>query len=298
MQLFFGLLPALRVPIHRLEEALRAGARTVGANSRPLHSAFVISEIALAFVLLVSAGMLGHTLLALSDLSPGFNAHDVLAARFALSPSVLDDPSRIRSAWHDVLDRCRRVPGVEFAALTDIVPMREGENVGPYLSTPNPLPPDQEPLALFSSATPDYVKVMGIPLLDGRFFNQHDQEGSEPVVVVDENLAQHAFGRKDVVGQHLWGPLFGGRPMRIIGVVGHVRHWGLAGDDQSRVHDQIYYAFDQVPPHLLHFFSSVMSITVRTRISPLNIVPPLQRELRGAAGDQMLYEVRTIRASP
>ena len=176
--------------------------------------------------------------------------------------------------------------------------MREGENVGPYLSTPNPLPPDQEPLALFSSGTPDYVKVMGIPLLDGRFFNQHNREGSEPVVVVDENLAQHAFGRKDVVGQHLWGPLFGGRPMRIIGVVGHVRHWGLAGDDQSRVHDQIYYAFDQVPPHLLHFFSSVMSITVRTRISPLNIVPPLQRELRGAAGDQMLYEVRTIRASP
>jgi len=86
----------------------------------------------------------------------------------------------------------------------------------------------------------------------------------------------------------------GSAPLRIIGVVGHVRHWGLAGDDQSRVHDQIYYPFAQVPSSLLHFFSSVMSITVRTRSSPLNIVEALQRELRGASGDQALYDIRTM----
>ena len=86
----------------------------------------------------------------------------------------------------------------------------------------------------------------------------------------------------------------GSAPLRIIGVVGHVRHWGLAGDDQSHVHDQIYYPFAQVPPSLLHFFSSVMSITVRTRSSPLNIVEALQRELRGASGDQALYDIRTM----
>ena len=289
----FGLTPALRVPMHRLEEALRGGGRTVTAGSRRLHSPFVISEIALAVVLLVSAGMLGHTLLTLSSLNPGLDARNVLTARFAISPNALANPSQIRSAWQDVLDRARKVPDVQFAALADIVPMREGENVLDYRTTPTPLPPGQEPFALASTVTPDYLKVMGIPLHQGRFFDEQDREGSEPVVVVDENLAQHAFGRKDVVGKRLWIQALGG-PSRIIGVVGHVRHWGLAGDDQSPVHDQMYYPFAQVPVPLLHFFSSVMSITIRTRTSPLNVVDPLQRELRGASGDQVLYEIRDM----
>ena len=292
--LLFGLTPALRVPLHRLEEALRAGGRSITGNSRRMHSPFVISEIALAFVLLVSAGMLGHTLLRLSSLNSGFNSHNVLAARFALSPKALGNPSQIRSAWRDVLDRARRVPGVEFAALADIIPMREGENVLPFRTSPNPLPPDQEPFALGSTVTPDYLKVMGIPLLEGRFFNEHDREGSQLVVVIDENLARHAFGHRDVVGQDIWISAMGAAPLEIVGVVGHVRHWGLAGDDQSRVRDQMYYPFTQVPARLLHFFSSVMSIAIRTRSSPVNVVKPLQQELRGASGDQTLYEVRTM----
>jgi putative ABC transport system permease protein len=86
----------------------------------------------------------------------------------------------------------------------------------------------------------------------------------------------------------------GSDPVQVVGVVGHVRHWGLASDDQSRVRDQIYYSFYQVPDPLLHFFSSIMSITVRTRITPLNVAEPLRRELRGAGGDQTLYDVRTM----
>ncbi len=292
--LFFGLTPALRAPIYRLEQALRAGGRAVGVHSRPLHSSFVISEIALAFVLLIAAGMLGHTLITLSSLNPGVNAHNVLTARFAISPSVLDNPSKIRSAWQDVLDRARRIPDVEFAALSDIIPMRVGENVVPYRTTPTPLRPNEEALALASSVTPDYLKVMGIPLLQGRFFTEQDRDGSAPVVVIDENLARRAFGRTNVAGEHLWIPAMGAAPIEIIGVVGHVRHWGLATDDQSRVRDQMYYAFAQVPVRLLHFLSSVMSITFRTRTSPLNVVEPLQRELRGASGDQTLYDVHTM----
>jgi predicted permease len=293
--LCFGLTPALRVPMHGLEQSLRGGGGRSTANARRLHSPFVVSEIALALVLLVAAGMLGNTLLTLSSLNPGLNAKNVLTARFALSPSVLTDPAKIRAAWQDVLDRTRRLPDVQFAALADIVPMRDGENVLNYRATPNRPPADQQPFALASSVTPDYLDVMGIPLREGRFFDQHDGEQGEAVVVVDENLAQHAFGRKkNVVGERLWIEAMGSAPLRIVGVVGHVRHWGLAGDDQSHVHDEMYYPFAQVPASLLHFFSSVMSITVRTRSSPLNIVEPLQRELRGAAGDQALYDIRTV----
>lgn len=292
--LFFGLAPALRIPFRSLETTLRAGGRAVTAGSRRLYGAFVISEIALAFLLLVSAGMLGNTLLKLSSLDPGLNAHNVLVARFAISPTALQSPAQIRAAWQGVLDRIRRVPDVEFAALADIIPMREGENSVPYRTTPAPLPPDQEPIALASSVTPDYRQVMGIPLRAGRFFNEHDSAESEPVVVIDENLARHAFGGRNAVGRHLWIPATGSVPVRIVGVVGHVRHWGLAGDDQSRVRDQMYYPFSQVPASLLRFFSSVMSIAVRTKTPPLALVEPLRIELRGAAGDQALYQPQTM----
>jgi putative ABC transport system permease protein len=237
--------------------------------------------------------MLGHTLLALSSLDPGLNVHNIMAARFALSPATLGNPEQGRAAWQDVLDRARRVPGVDSVALADIIPMREGENSLPYWTSATPPPANQEPVALASSVTPDYLKVMGIPLRQGRFLNEHDRIGSEPVVVIDDNLAQHAFGGKDAVGKRIWIPAMGGSVL-VVGIVGHVRHWGLAGDDQSRVRDQMYYPFAQVPAPLLHFFSSIMSIAVRTTIPPLNVVEPLRRQLRGAAGDQALYEVHTM----
>jgi predicted permease len=290
----FGLAPALQVPVRGVEQTLRAGARSIVGRSRRLHSAFVISEMALALVLLVSAGMLGHTLLALSSLDPGFNVHDVVAARFALSPATLGNPEQVRAVWQAALDRARRVPGVESVALVDTIPMREGENSLPYWTTATPPPQNQEPVALAASVTPDYLKVMGIPLRQGRFFSEHDRIGTEPVIVIDDNLAQHAFGTKDAVGKRIWIPAMGAGPVLVVGVVGHVRHWGLAGDDQSRVRDQMYYPLAQVPAPLLHFFSSIMSIAARTTIPPLNVVGPLRRELRGAAEDQALYEVHTM----
>lgn len=292
--LLFGLAPALRVPVRGVEQALREGARSIAGGSRRLQSIFVIAEIALAVVLLVSAGMLGHTLLALSSLAPGFNLHNVMAAHLALSPSALGNPEQIRAAWQDVLDRARRVPAVESVALSDIIPMREGENSLDYWTAATPPPPNQAPFALASCVTPDYLQVMGIPLREGRFFNEHDRTGSEPVVVIDENLARHAFGGEHVVGKQIWIPAMGTGPIQIVGVVRHVRHWGLASDDQSRVRDQMYYPFAQVPDRLMHYFSSFMSVAVRTKIPPLDVVQPLRQELRGAAGDQALYEVRTM----
>jgi predicted permease len=292
--LTFGLAPAMRVPMGGVETALRGANGTIARSSRRLHAAFVVTELALAVVLLVSAGMLARTLLALGSLDPGLNVRNVLTARFALSPGVLGSPGQIAAAWQDVLDRARRVPGVESAALTDIVPMREGENVLPYWVSAAAPPEAQAPMALASSVTPDYLKVMGIPLRAGRFFDEHDRLGSEPIVVVDDNLALHAFGRRNVVGRQLWVRATGPAPVRIVGVVGHVRHWGLAGDDRSRLRDQMYYPLAQVPRPLLRTFASFMSIAVRTSVAPPDVIEPLRRELRGTSNDQALYEVRTM----
>ncbi len=291
--LVFGLAPTLRVRSRELEQTIRAGARTLAGSSRRLHAGFVIAEIALAVVLLVSAGMLGRTLLHLSSLDPGVNVRNVLIARMALSPNTLANPARTRAAWQDVLDRARRVPGVESVSMVDTVPMREGNNQIGYWTTPAEPPQSQQSLVLASSVTPEYLKVMGIPLRQGRFFNDQDRMGNEAVAVIDQVMAKQAFAGQDPIGKHLWIGL-GTDPLRVVGVVGHVQHWGPAGDDQAKVRAQMYYPFAQVPDNCVHRWSELMSIAVRTRIAPLHVVDALRREVRGAASDQVLYELRTM----
>jgi ABC-type antimicrobial peptide transport system permease subunit len=135
---------------------------------------------------------------------------------------------------------------------------------------------------------------MGIPLLGGRFFDDRDRMGNEMVLVIDEVLARQAFGRESPVGKRLWIPNMSSGPLRVIGVVGHVRHWGLASDDQAAVRAQCYYPFAQVPDGFLRRWSELMSIAVRTSIEPSGTVEPLRRAVRGVTGDQVIYEVRTM----
>jgi predicted permease len=291
--LLFGLAPALRAPARELEQTLRAGARSLAGGSRRMHGGFVISEIALAVVLLVSAGMLGRMLLRLSSLNPGVNVQNVLTARTALSPATLTNPAQIRAAWDDILDRARSVPGVQSIATVDTVPLREGNNQIGYRTSPDAQPENQQPLVLASSVSPDYLKVMGIPLRRGRFFDEHDRMGNEPVVVIDDVMAQEAFHGQEPLGKHLWIGL-GTDPLRVVGVVGHVRYWGPAGDDQAKVRAQLYYPFAQVPDKLLRRWSELMSIAVRTSAEPSSLIEPLRRAVRGATSDQVLYEVQTM----
>jgi predicted permease len=177
--------------------------------------------------------------------------------------------------------------------MVDTVPLREGNNQIGYWTTPAEPPENQQPIALATSVTPDYLKVMGIRLLQGRFFDDRDHIGNEPVVVIDDVMASQAFHARDALGQHLWIGM-GTDPLRVVGVVRHVRYWGLAGDDRAQVRAQLYYPFAQVPDGLLRRWSELMSIAVRTGVPPLNAVASLRRAVRGATGDQVLYEVRTM----
>ena len=301
-----GLAPAWRAPVREVEQILRAGARTLTAGTRRLHAAFVVSEIALAIILLVSAGMLGRALLHAASLDPGLDIRNLLVMRVGLSPATLTDPAKIPAGWQDLVNRARNVPGVQSATAVDIVPMRQGNNEYGYWTTADVPPENKQPMALASSATPDYLKVMGIPLLEGRFFDDHDRLGSEPVIVVDDVLAKSTFGKQDALGKSLWIPNMPcpqpninkfvecSAPFKIVGVVGHVRYWGLAGDDQAQLRAQFYYPFAQVAPPFLNRWSQLMSIAVRTTVPPLTLVEPLRRELRGAAGDQVLYQAHTM----
>src|ERR1017187_218868 len=301
--LLFGLAPAMRTPARNLEQTLRNGARALAGRSRHLHSSFVVSEIALAVVLLVCAGILGRTLIRLASLDPGLDIHNVLTARLELSPVTYENPARMRAAWQDVLDHARRTPGVGSVATVDTVPMRAGTNQLGYSTTASLPRTDQLPIALANSVSPDYLQVMGIPLLRGRFIDDHDRQGSEYVVVIDEVMAKLAFGSQDPVGKRVWipetdTPFSSGThtadAARVVGVVGHVRQWGPASDDEAKVRAQFYYPFAQVADPYMRRWSELMSVAVRTNSEPLNMIEPLKKEVSGATGDQVLNEVRTM----
>jgi predicted permease len=291
----FGLVPALRQGTRDIEQRLRVGSRTVVSSSRRPHSVFVVCEIALALVLLVSAGMLGRSLLYLSSLNPGLDIHNVLVSRMALSPATLKDPGQIRAAWNEILERARAATGVSSVAMVDTVPMRSGDNELAYWMSPD-VPKDENklPAALATSVSPDYLKVMKIRLLKGRFFDERDRIGSPLVIVIDDVMARHAFGDSEAVGKQLWIPDIATQPVLVVGVVKHVRQWGLGADDQARIRDQVYYPFAQVPDSLLRRWSELMSIAVRTNGNPLSRVNVLRERLRGETGEQVLYEVRTM----
>jgi predicted permease len=291
--LLFGLAPALRVPVRDLEQVLRAGARTVTGSAGRLHRAFVIAEIAIAVVLLVTAGVLGRTLVRLSSLDPGIDIRNVLTARTALSPSTLTNPDRTRAAWQELLDRARRIPGVSAIAAVDTVPMREGNNAITYSLDAAAPPEEKQQYVLANSVTPDYLKVTGILLRHGRFLTDDDRKGTQSVAVIDDVMAQQAFPGQDPIGKHVWIGI-GPDPVMVVGVVGHVRQWGLAADDQAKVRAQLYYPFAQVPDPLVRRWSELMSIAVRTNVDPLTIVEPLRREVRATTGDQVIYQIGTF----
>jgi predicted permease len=292
--LIFGLLPALRANNSAIEETLRSRSRTLTGNVRRPLSGFVMCQIALALVLLSSAGVLGRTLLRLSSLNPGIDIHNVLTARVAVSPSVLSDAAKARANWKDLLEDVKRVPGVRSAALADTVPMRMGEWVANYSVTASSPPLSQAPQAVASGVTPDYLNVMRLPLVRGRFFNENDKLGNTAVVIIDEKLARHAFGGEDAVGKLIWIPGIGNGPVQVVGVVGHVRKWGLAQDDLSPVQDQFYYPLAQLQESLVPVYSTFILIVIRTDVPPLSTLQALQQQVRGTTGDQALYETHTM----
>ena len=292
--ILFGLAPAMRVSVRGLEQALRSTGRAVSGGGRRLHSVFVVAEIALAIVLVLCATVLGRTLLRLSSVDPGVDRRNVLIARVALSPSILSSPAAARAAWHDVLTRAKQVPGVHAVAMVDTVPLRAGNNQLGYQTTAATLPSEGLPLTLATSVTPEYLKVMGIALRYGRFFDDSDRSDSPPVVVIDEVLAQQAFGQQNAVGKSLWVPQLRPGPVEVVGVVRHVRHWGPVADDDSTVRAQLYYPFAQLQDTFVRRWSELMSIAVRTTTPPLGVVNDLRRELRATARDQVLYQVRTM----
>ena len=146
--------------------------------------------------------------------------------------------------------------------------------------------------AILYIVTPDYSGVMQVPLRRGRFFTDHDNLASPPVVVIDEVLAKRVFPGQDPVGREISLIVLGS--FRIVGVVGHVKQWGLDSDDNAKIRDQIYFPAWQIPDKFMSEGVAGLTLTLRTRVEPLSLISAVRAQVAGPTRDQPIYAVQTM----
>jgi predicted permease len=291
--ILFGVGPALKGSRVDVLSSLKNGGRGSTGASHRTQSSLIVVQMALTLVLLAGSGLLLRTIYGLLQVDPGFDAHQLFSFRIALSPSLTRTAPDIRTAFQQLLDRIRQIPGVQGATLTNIVPLDGGDNSGPFwLGSQAPASPQDAPHALYFWTGPDYLQTMRIPLLQGRFITPEDTAQTERVVVIDSDLARRFFAGTDPVGRTLtvahWGTA------RIVGVVGHVRHWGL-DDPTSYNPGQIYIPVYQLPDKMaLDFFRDSLSIVVRSPLDAALLLGAIKNVVYGAAADQAIYNVEPM----
>ncbi len=288
----FGLAPALQSARANVQDALQKATRGATSGRNTSLGRLVMVQFALTLVLMAGAGLLLRSVRNLWRVNPGFDTSRVVSFHVGLSPSLTQSAAATRSAYQQLLARIRQVPGVESADLTNVVPLSGSDNGGPFwMGTTQPASLQEAPHALYFWTGPEYVKTMGIPLLQGRFFTAGDRIDTGKVVVIDRVLAEKFFAGQNPVGQTLtvahWGAA------RIVGVVGHVRHWGL--DDPGTYNPyQIYIPVYQLPDSMVTDFFRNLNLVVRTALPPADVEPAIEKVVYAASPDQPVYGVKTI----
>ena len=269
----FGLAPALHISRVRLAEGLRQGGKgsALGARSGLARNAFVVAEIALAVVLVVAAGLLGRSLVALAQVDMGFSPERVLVLRTSFPVNRDEDAPRAVAFYRDALRDVRAVPGVDAASGVLSIPTSVRSN-GSYWLEGGP-GPDQTgvnaPEAVLNVVTPDYFRTMRIPVKRGRDFAENDRADAPFVAIVSEALVRESFGGRDPIGHRIQCGLDSLAFMTIVGVVGDVRTYGPARPPQP----EIYMPFEQHP-----LPSTVLTIMARTAApDPLALTETIRR---------------------
>ena len=292
----FGLVPALKTSCPDLESSLREGGRGTTSVHHRAQSGLVVLQIALTMVLIVGAGLLFRTLLRLWDANPGFDPQSIITFRADLSPSEIETPSATRAALRQLIERVRQVPGVQAASIAGVIPFDGADNSVPFWVGPQrPASLAQAPRELEFNVGPDYLRVMRIPLLRGRFFTQQDDTKTAPVVVIDSVLARTFFPHTDPVGKTIHIAHTG--PVRIVGVVGHVRYWslgrpGAAYGDTGLTRNQLYFPIYQSPNKWMFIFDHPR-IVVRAPLDSSTLMPAIRKAVYSMSADQPIYDVRT-----
>ena len=294
----FGLAPALKTSRPDLHETLKEGGRGASGARYRTQNIFVIVEMALAVVLLIGAGLTIRSLVGLWSVSPGFDPHNMLSFRVAFPPSVSNaDASTTRASLRQFTDKIASVPGVSAVSLTTGAKPLDHESALIFWRAGQPKPANEVsmPFAVWYRVGPDYLKVMKIPLLRGRFLTAQDDANSPGVCVIDEDFAQKFFGNEDPIGKRLNFTLVYNQPLQIVGVVGHVKQYGLDETANSPTQAQFYMSPLQLPDDQLKFWAvSATGFVIRTQGSPGAFAGAVRNALREFNSKAVLYQPETM----
>jgi putative ABC transport system permease protein len=279
-----AIWPVLHVRRGHTDRTLRASGRTATAPASRLRNVLVIAEIANVVILLVVSGLLVRSLLALQSVNPGFRTDHILAVHFALSEKYGTNP-KFSDYLHNIMERVSTLPGVSSVAVVNRLPLAGQTQTGTLFFEATPLPQDATLGSVnldWRTATPDYFRTMGIPLVAGRFFNETDTADRPGVGIVDERLARTVWPNQNPIGKRF---RFGGGPpwYEVVGVVGHIRHDKLSLDERP----QVYWSYRQrVQPR--------MALAVRTSQDPNLLTAGVLAAIHAVDPDQPVYDVRAM----
>jgi predicted permease len=294
----FGLAPALKTSHPDLHETLKEGGRGASGARYRTQNIFVVVEMALAVVLLIGAGLTIRTLVGLWSVSPGFDPHNVLSFRVGFPPSISNaDASTIRASLRQFTEKIASVPGISAVSLTTGAKPLDRESGLIFWREGQPKPPNEVsmPYALWYRVGPDYLKVMKIPLLRGRFLTARDDANSPGVCVIDEDFAQKFFSNEDPIGKRLNFSLVYNQPLQIVGVVGHVKQYGLDETVNSPMQAQFYMSPLQLPDDQLKTWAvSAAGYVIRTQSSPGAFAGGVRDALREFNSKAVLYQPETM----
>lgn len=301
--LIFGIAPAWHGAKTNLQDALKDGGRgdSAGGGSRKLRGALVISEIALAVLLLVGAGLLIRSFRQLLEVSPGFQTQHLLTMEISLPEKAYPDGAPVQAFFKQLTDRVSTIPGVQVTGAVSQMPLSDSYSSGTTWVEESS-GHDLVRLAKFDNrpfieadqriATPGYFQALQIPLVRGRHFADSDTADAPLVAVVDTDFAQRFWPNQDAIGKQVAidtvpksdpdHPVL--RWRTVVGVVGHVRHYGL----DSRGREQAYFPESQIT------YSRDLYLAVRTSVDPTSVTNAIRQQVAAIDRDMPIYNIATM----
>jgi putative ABC transport system permease protein len=274
--LLFGLAPAIEAARLDVNEGLRESGRSTSRGFGRHRSILVITETALASILLIGTGLALQGLWSLHSVELGFVPKDVLTFRIA-APSQLTG-QRIPEFYRQVGERIRAIPGVQSAAVARNVPMSGTDPSMPItVEGKNPAPKEGEVVSRYRAVGDEYFRTLQIPMLQGRAFGEGDTVSSPAVAIVSESLAKRYWPGENPVGKRLKPNFKGSQWCTVVGVTGDVRHWGADVD----IEPTAYYPYTQIPDTLLPLLEANMSVAIRSNL----VEGALLSAIRAAVGE-------------
>ncbi|MDX6305253.1 MAG: hypothetical protein QOI77_2222 [Blastocatellia bacterium] len=281
----FGLVPALQLARPELQSSLKEGARGSGEGSRwnRVRSGFVVTQVALSLLLLVSSGLLIRSFDKLLRVNAGFRPEQLLSLEYRLPRAKYKDPIAQWNFHRQVVEQLQQVPGVQSATLVRGLPF-SGNGATTRIVLPDREPPAKgmEPEVMFNTAMPNYFETIGIPLLRGRVFGSEDQAKTPAVVVINQMMAQRFWPNQDPLGKQVKFAQ-DGSTATIVGVVGDAKHYYLEEEQRPQMYDT--YSQDS------GLFATVL---IRTTGEPLSLAEAVRQAIWKVDPDQPMWKIRTV----